>query len=64
MYLDDSFADEGSREKGVERYTKMTASDASQIEEGIGNGCTAKDSPETVFLHIIVDNYLSSLHKC
>jgi hypothetical protein len=63
MYLDDSFADEGSCEKFVERYTKMTACDASQIEEGIGNRCTAKDSPETVFLHIVVDDYLSSFHK-
>ena len=60
--FDDGFSNEGCGEEGSERNSEMSACDACQIEERIGNRSTGKDSSKSVFFHIVIYDNLGFFH--
>lgn len=63
MHLDDRLSDRCGREEGAEGDAEVPAGDAGQVEEWVGDGSAGEDGPETVFLHVVVDDDLCSFHE-
>jgi hypothetical protein len=62
--FDDGFAEEGGCEEGFEGDAEMATGYTCKIEERIGDGRAGEDGPETVLLHVVVDDYLGPFHQC
>lgn len=63
MYFDDSFPDKSSGKEGLERDSEVSTGDACQIKQRVGNRRTGQNSPEAIFLHIVVNDNFCYFHE-